>query len=560
MSRLRKYLPLCGFYAFTFILFLLIEWPNAVMSYDDYIYSRVWTDNMPWWDFTGSKPMESWSEVIPSQALHYANQNGRFIVHALVQIYICFWGYKALAVTVALLSVCAVELLSRLSVRGAPTVADRLVTMVVFFLVMPFFAFCGVWFGDAAFSMNYVLPSTAMLLVLWLLRRRWPGAPCRWWAACLFALLGLVCGQLHEGFSVPLLGGWAVYTLLWHRRWDSRAWWLMAGVALGTLSVCLSPGIHRRATDASFQDESYIHNCLSDLYTVCEIFIPIIVVAAVVWALSRRKGLREKVSTALSDSRLAMAVGVVCLLTGTFLFRFKCGEPRCFCALGLMLTLLTARVLLAVRRPGRVASGVSVIFLTMVSGVLFAQGMHNYRLHQRYFNAYLSSPTGYVITEDTYPTVNPLNILPNGVTVPVPLNIYSREGFEIGAIRQRYAGERPPYVPVPNLEGLRPEDVAFDNGHIKIYTRPEVWWMVMEGSDRYDIEYYADGATPVRTLHALTERLTGNRYEPTKLNTDTVTWRGHRYKIIAKRSNLRLTRLIGLSPDGSPHYYPLKDN
>lgn len=203
--------------------------------------TTVWTNDSvaytyfsPVFDESSTQPINSFGDVIRSQADHYVTTNGRFVVHTFVQSFCALLGKTAFAIANGLawflLIILALRLPTRLpSGRQSCFVATLL---WIVFLPLPM---------DPAFQINYVW--AAAMLCGWLLlffndtsHKNSIGF------LILTALYSVVCGSLHEGFSIPLAIG-ICYLLATKRSSLTRTQIVMAiAFGVGTLLVCLAPG------------------------------------------------------------------------------------------------------------------------------------------------------------------------------------------------------------------------------------------------------------------------------------------------------------------------------
>ena len=130
------------------------------------------------------------------------------------------------------------------------------------------------------FQFNYVWPSVLALLCL----RVFMGDTRCCTLPAVF--LGFVTGWWHEGFSVPMIAGFVVLMLIWHKRYVSRKNLLMtAALIAGTLVIVLVPSFRERLSITNPGG-----NLLYLLVSTLRYFMPgiLFVVIATLMLLSRR--------------------------------------------------------------------------------------------------------------------------------------------------------------------------------------------------------------------------------------------------------------------------------
>lgn len=188
--------------------------------------------------------LTSWSQLIDSQVNHYFSNNGRFIIHSMSQIFINFWGYDMLCVAVGLLSMLAIGLLTRLAEpHRATTIWERMLMILVFLLVSPWIFLNNTWSGAATFTLCYTIPTVGWLYAVYLFERYNSAGrvDAGGWQLVGIALLGLITGSLHEGYSISYGLVMGIYCLRHLKRIPLRTWVLTGGLFVGSLIVIASP-------------------------------------------------------------------------------------------------------------------------------------------------------------------------------------------------------------------------------------------------------------------------------------------------------------------------------
>lgn len=107
------------------------------------------------------------------------------------------------------------------------------------------------WFDcmfTAIFGLNYLWTSAVVFTTLYYIIKFDQGWRCHGWRLYGLMLLALPAGWLHEGFSVPVIAGFAAYWFVTGRRPPRRALSLMAFFCLGALLIVIAPAFHNRLT------------------------------------------------------------------------------------------------------------------------------------------------------------------------------------------------------------------------------------------------------------------------------------------------------------------------
>lgn len=285
---------------FLMALAAVVAWLSAGVLWlgDDVDYGFFIVDSI--WNSHGS--IDSVAEFFQSQANHYINVNGRFVAHALVQLFCAVLGQKVFAVcnglvyclfVMLLLKVAGVGLRRQMRSPAAVAAVCALVLLVFVTKMMPTTQIGFVWM--------------LTLTLLWILAlRRYAGRPGTpvWLTVLLFAG-ALVAGNGQEALNAGVATvtvAWAVWRLWRHRRISAAGWALLAGFWLGALAIVLSPGTRHRAaaTVIGFAD-----SVLYFLIALRAFWLLVIVLA--VQCLRRRIALKQFIT----DNRLWLGIMAV---------------------------------------------------------------------------------------------------------------------------------------------------------------------------------------------------------------------------------------------------------
>ena len=215
------------------------------LRWDDLMYQYVWLtqrDSSLLHPIDLTDRVDNFNEALISQCHHYMVMNGRFIVHFITQCFCGFLGKPLFNVINALFYV----LFLYLAVRF---VKARSLSTAIFTIAVLWFGLPGQWIlsFDVVFPINYLWSAVACLTFLILLRQQRLSAK---FHIPLF-LFAICCGNMHEGYTLPISGALFFYALFNYKSLDRQAWLLIIGFWVGTLTVALAPGTLNRATGAT---------------------------------------------------------------------------------------------------------------------------------------------------------------------------------------------------------------------------------------------------------------------------------------------------------------------
>ena len=224
------------------------------LRWDDMIYEYVWLDHqdpelLHPIDF--SNRVDNFQEAFSSQLNHYVAMNGRFIVHFITQCFNGFIGKGLFNVINAFVYVLFLLLGLRYCNAQHSTLNAQHSTL---------FLIAGLWLlppvqwifsFDVVFAINYLWTATACISFILLFRSMSQKGTSSAWHNALLFLFALICGNLHEGYSLLISGALFFYALMHFRQLNASQWCLICGMWAGTLTVIGSPGIWGRASGAS---------------------------------------------------------------------------------------------------------------------------------------------------------------------------------------------------------------------------------------------------------------------------------------------------------------------
>lgn len=196
---------------------------------------RHWFNNQEIKYFTyGGNPFVAgvpWDEISHSWQSLYNGDNARLSnVFAMLFVILPKWIGSTL---------CWVCLLYTLRVE-AQILGIKLEKSFLTPLFVSGWVLCMQWsnhMGGLVFQFNYVIPG---MLSFMLLRELYDIKNRRIWVT---ALLALILGVFHEGFSIPFISGLVVVLVLFRNKRDKKIFVALAGLIVGLLWILLAPSL-----------------------------------------------------------------------------------------------------------------------------------------------------------------------------------------------------------------------------------------------------------------------------------------------------------------------------
>lgn len=368
------------------LLAIVVAWLSRTVVWlgDDVDYAFIIHDNV----WTSSGHINSLSDLLQSQAVHWTNANGRAVAHTLVQLFCGVLGQGAFVVCNALVYCLFVWLVVRMAGVRKPlsnpmAIATAAVLTPLCFLtkMMPSCQIGFVW----------MFCLSLLWLHLFVSRPR-----CGWLATAGIALLGLLAGNGQEALSIGLSGALAIWMI---RRRGAvglrRGLWIVF-YWLGTASSCFSPGTLGRAgrLQIDFSD--------SLIYLVFASRALYLLIAVMLWLRLRHgMGWRRQWRRAALYLNAALILLVFNLYIGVY-------SNRQLFGLELMAVIAILRLL-----PGHAFKRLWLaVFAVLALWLCIHQQRCAARVTQQYrdiVESYLGAPDGTVLYDRTLGSLNPFD-------------------------------------------------------------------------------------------------------------------------------------------------------
>ncbi len=233
----------------TFVIMLFIQLTDAPTFLDDLVYHFVWKSDF---DFSSSWPIKDFSDLLTSQLEHFKGNNGRWLIHTLAQVFLCFLPPAVYQVISAILFVVMIDLGARFI-----TPKDKFFGAVVLcfgiFIVLRGVGTAMMW---SMGTFNYLWSITATLALLLYMRRK----DVKWY----YSPLALLAGCCHESLSLPIATTFLIY-IYFHRKDIVRNPLLpfMLFYMVGAATCLATPAIWNRAGGSSDMTLRIINGCVN---------------------------------------------------------------------------------------------------------------------------------------------------------------------------------------------------------------------------------------------------------------------------------------------------------
>lgn len=271
-----------GCFLFIAIIIGMLYWFSAPTMSDDILYHFVWQKD---WQ-QPLRQIQSLSDVIQSQWIHYECLNGRTIMHSMAQLMINFIPYKIVNILntiVFLLLIWLITLYVSHQKNNHSIIA--MMSFAMLFLVISGFGTGFIWIMGA---FNYLWSLVFNMCFLIMLRQL--GEKRMNWKLLPLILFSFIAGWTHEGFSLPLATSLIIYIILHHRHILKQAnVYCISAYTLGMLMIVTSPALWWRADiDGISISQRLLYGIINLLFGIRLSWIMIITLI-VVWFKDRKE-------------------------------------------------------------------------------------------------------------------------------------------------------------------------------------------------------------------------------------------------------------------------------
>lgn len=249
-----KKFPSLAFLSIIVMYFILAQF--SLFICDDYRYAFIQGTGIP---------IDNLRDAVISQSDAYMHENGRFLVHVIVQYIAGVLNMEWLAVFNTFMFAVLVYFLYRLmdtpSSRCNP-IALMLSAIIMLILFMPNFG--NVFISNIAMSVNYLWTTAASLAFIYIV-----GHSCRdnksRLAMIWFSFFAFIAGCMQESFCIGIGAGLVAYGI-WNRREVTKQQLIVSlFYCVGAAIVVLAPSNFLRV-NAVNGDVNFFVKCISNLY------------------------------------------------------------------------------------------------------------------------------------------------------------------------------------------------------------------------------------------------------------------------------------------------------
>ena len=255
-------------------VFLFNKW--TPLFCDDWIYNFI---------YGTQTQIQSLSDVVYSQYIHYFKVNGRLFPHFFIQLFDGLLGKGIFNIVNTLFFVAFLVLLSyTLKDAFKSFFVSSVLALIFIFLLLPGFNNCFLWLSG---SCNYLWVAVSLFNIL---LNRSSFHP---YLYPLLFIFGVICGWSNEALALGLGAGYFIYYVLHRDKLCVSRIILLLGFYFGLLFLVISPGSIHRAIGLGVERISVtetVHNMLSALFSMTNIRIfPCLLIALLVFAFIDRK-------------------------------------------------------------------------------------------------------------------------------------------------------------------------------------------------------------------------------------------------------------------------------
>lgn len=242
-------------YLFLTIIGILFYCLNSLseISWDDYYYMFICKDAHFFGDYH-REYVQGFADVIRSQINHWNFVNGRFIVHVIVQLFVCILGLPLFQICNSIIFVLLIKYFCKLCIETSCR-DNTAYYIFLFFVVWGLLGFMCVGLGyitSVAFAVNYLWSST---LYVWFIYNYYKHkntldktSVVKKVSLFVFAIL---TGAMNESFSVGLSASLFVYFVFCgnKKQLTGPVAVLTFGLWIGTILCCVNPANLSRFTE-----------------------------------------------------------------------------------------------------------------------------------------------------------------------------------------------------------------------------------------------------------------------------------------------------------------------
>lgn len=372
----RNHTQIYVIYSLVFILTAFLSYLHPAIG-DDMQYSFQWLPGHE------KEFITSFSDIISSSNVHYMTYNCRYVTHLFVFTYCSLLNRIIFAITngaMYALLILVIAKLCRIKIDSARSILSIAILVLLSFQTNFL----------AAFQINYIWTAVANVFFLYLLFYR--SHSTKNWIRILGAVFAIICGSLHEVYSIPICFALLIYWLRNLKHLDVNKHILIICYGLGALTLCLNPVALQRAASTT-GSTSLIFDIYNFIISSTSFFV---LAGIVIYKTFLRK---EKIKQIYSTNAFYWNV-----LLGALIFTFIIGihwNRQLFCC-ELFAIILSMRLLRRHSLPATILGTLSVVYVALY----FFAACTLFTLHKQWNDIqtqYAQSSDGKVYVDLTLP-------------------------------------------------------------------------------------------------------------------------------------------------------------
>lgn len=329
-------------------LYLCLEWNTTPTLADDIVYEFKFNLAL---DYSHPVHLRTLDDVVQSMSAFYYVINGRYPTQFLNQAFLGLLPKHLLDVVNALLFIALMHFsIVFLRIKEHRTAFLGIFVSLLFLIVIGFQS--ALLWSNGTFSYLWVLVPTLLFFILF---ERYGDRQLKWYH-WLYALPVIIVGWGHEGLSLPVTIGFAVFAFVNRKTiFRQAALPMMVYYAIGML-LCMSPAVWSRTGGSSL-----LHRLMSGcvvIFLQSRVFWLLLIAIIVIW--------RRDKNIVIGSIRNRIWLWTTCLMA--YGIAFACGETTTrvsffgdFTALLLLLDLLRHCSQSFVRVSSAVLSAIAII-------------------------------------------------------------------------------------------------------------------------------------------------------------------------------------------------------
>lgn len=227
LRNLKQYLP----YLIIGVVFYLLDRENLFIN-DDLNYAM---------NHVTGEPVRNLFDAIQSQGYDWFHQNGRFIIHTLVQCFCGFLGSELFWVFNTLIFLFWLKgIVTYMNITIGKECNMLAILLLGAVMMVPAWNITNL--GYISGAINYLWGGCAYLwFVIWYIKSRECTQSVSVANGVCIALVAMIVGSLQESFCIGIAGYFGLYYILHIKELKSKTAWMVIGFCIGAAICVLAP-------------------------------------------------------------------------------------------------------------------------------------------------------------------------------------------------------------------------------------------------------------------------------------------------------------------------------